>query len=133
MGEKAIEIQKSNKYQQEISRHQYYPYTKMPCRVEDERRMNWTCPGFEKNSIPLCCSPCLDEKSIFYFNQTYCCTFNSKSDPCPDLSHSFRLKVYLFLTIAVFLAALGATCINSHRLFIEKRELVDKAKRQEAA
>lgn len=46
--EKAIAIQKSNEYRQDISRYQYYPYTKMPCRVEDERRMNWTCPGFEK-------------------------------------------------------------------------------------
>lgn len=29
-----------------ITRSQYYPYTKMPCDVEDERRMDWTCPGF---------------------------------------------------------------------------------------
>ena len=30
----------------DLTRSQYYPYTKMPCDVEDERRMDWTCPGF---------------------------------------------------------------------------------------
>ena len=94
---------------------------------------NWPKPRVPQNSIPLCCEPCRDERSIFFFNQTYCCMFDAKSDPCPDLSYSTRLKVYAFLTIAAFIAALGATCINSHRLFVEKREIVDKAKRQEAA
>ena len=46
--ERAIEMQKSLRDQQEMTRYQFYPYTKMPCRIEDERRMNWTCPGFEK-------------------------------------------------------------------------------------
>ena len=104
-----------------------YPASKIPC---DRNNQKW---HDQCGSLPLCCDPCPDPKSIFYHHEKFCCTYNSNELLCPDLYYQSWTKFLCYIMGFTFLFAIYLTCKAARKFYFIKKDMMEKHRRQNIA